>query len=51
MKINVSGDFLGSPVVKNLCFHCRACGFDPWSRKLSSHMPRGMAKKQTNKQM
>ena len=46
----MSGDFPGSPVVKNLDFHCRACGFDPWSGKLSSHMLRGVAKnKQTNK--
>ena len=34
-------DFSGGPVVKTLHFHCRGCGFDPWSGK----MPHGMAKK------
>ena len=34
-------DFPGGPVVKTLHFHCRGCGFDPWSGK----MPHGMAKK------
>ena len=24
-------DFPGGPVVKTLCFHCRGCGFNPWS--------------------
>ena len=23
-------DLLGSPVVRNPCFHCRGHGFDPW---------------------
>ena len=26
--------FLGSPVVRTLCFHCREHGFHPWSGKL-----------------
>ena len=25
-----NGDFLGSPVVNNLCFQCGGHGFDPW---------------------
>ena len=37
--------FPGSPVVKTPCFHCRGCGFDPWSGKLRSHMPRDTVKK------
>ena len=24
-------NFAGAPVVKTLCFHCKGCGFDPWS--------------------
>ena len=26
-----TGDFLGDPVVKTPCFHCREHGFNPWS--------------------
>ena len=36
-------DFSGSTGVKTLCFHCRECRFDPWSRKF--HMPLDLAKK------
>ena len=31
MKFPLERDFSGGPVVKTLCFHCRGCGFDPWS--------------------
>ena len=24
-------EFPGGPVVRTLCFHCRGCGFNPWS--------------------
>jgi len=29
-KINSYGNFLGSPKVKTLRFHCRGYRFDPW---------------------
>ena len=35
---------LGGLVVKTLWFHCRGCGFDPWSRSQDSHMPCAVAK-------
>ena len=38
------GDFPGRQVVKTLCFHCRGCGFDPWSGELRSRNLRGVAK-------
>ena len=31
LKINYLWDFPGGPVVKTPRFHCRGCGFDPWS--------------------
>ena len=34
----------GGSVVKTPCFHCRGCGFNPWSGKF--HMPCGAAKKE-----
>lgn len=33
LKKSPPGDFPGVPVIKILCFHCRGCGFDPWSGK------------------
>ena len=30
-KLSWSRDFLGGRVVKTPRFHCRWCGFDPWS--------------------
>jgi len=26
-------NFLGSPVVTTLCFHCRGCWFNPWPQE------------------
>ena len=31
LKDNRIWDFPGGPVVKTPCFHCRGCGFNPWS--------------------
>ena len=30
-KAHVRREFPGNPVLKTLHFHCRGCGFDPWS--------------------
>ena len=30
-KVLLSGEFVGSPVVRTLYFHCGRCGFVPWS--------------------
>ena len=30
LKIRISLDFPGGPVVKTLCFHRRGCGFHHW---------------------
>ena len=32
-KVNWLRKFLGSPVIKTLCFHCRGHRLDPWSGK------------------
>ena len=40
LKRKAEWDFPGGPVVKTLRFQCSGCGFDPWSGKLRSHMPR-----------
>ena len=31
IKKMLLGDFAGGPVAKTLSFHCRGCGFNPWS--------------------
>ena len=31
----ISRGFLGSPLIKTLCFHCRGCEFDPWFSSVS----------------
>lgn len=38
-------DFRGGPAVKTPCFHCRECGFSPWSGNPRSRMPRCGQKK------
>ena len=39
-----------SPMVKNLHFHCREHGFDPWSRNWNSTIAwHGVAKKKKKK--
>ena len=44
-------EFLGGPVVRILCFHCRRHGFDTWFlvKELRLHMPPSAAKKQKKK--
>ena len=38
-------DYVGSPVVKTLCFHCRNQGVSSWLGELRSHMLCGAGKK------
>ena len=33
-KMSTKGLPWCGPVVKNLCFHCRGCGHDPWPERL-----------------
>ena len=40
-------DYVGSPVVKTLCFHCKNQGINSWLGELRSHMPYGVEKKVT----
>ena len=35
-KKHINGDFPGCPVVKTQHFHCKGCGFNPWSRNQDS---------------
>ena len=30
IRNSLSRDYLGSPMVKTLCFHCKRCRFDSW---------------------
>ena len=45
----MKGNFSGGPVVKTLCFQCRAVWVQTLVGELRSHMPCGMAKKFENK--
>ena len=40
-------DYVGSPVVKTLCFPCRSQRVNSWLGELSSHIPCGVEKKVT----
>ena len=45
-QIENLGDFLGGPVVKTPCFHCKCCGFDPGQgNKIPHAMWHGKKKK------